>query len=198
MGYALTKTEYYSPSQYFEIDTHSKKKYEYFFGEIIAMAGDSLRHNALCINTVFVFKNKMKDTNCGIFMSDVKLQVIENEMYVYPDIVITCSEEDLGEENMIHSPSLIVEVLSKSTAAFDLNEKLKYYLKIPSLFYYLTIEQKKVGVILHTKTTNGWNARLYEDLSEVIELPLLNMEIAVAEIYEKIQFPIRKTSQKSS
>jgi Uma2 family endonuclease len=196
MGYALTKTEYYSLAEYFEVEAHSKRKYEYFFGEIIAMAGGSLRHNALCINMVFAFKNKMKDTNCGIFMSDVKLQVIENEMYVYPDIVITCSEEDLGEENMIHSPSLIVEVLSKSTAAFDLNEKLKYYLKIPSIFYYLTIEQKKVGVILHTKTTNGWNARLYEDLSEVIELPLLNMEIAVAEIYEKIQFPIRKNISK--
>ena len=196
MGYALTKTEYYSPSQYFEIEELAKKKYAYFFGEIMAMAGGSLRHNALCLNTVFAFKNKLKDTNCGIFMSEVRLQVIENEMYVYPDVVITCSEKDLGEESMLRFPSLIVEVLSKSTAAFDLNEKLKYYLKIPSIFYYLTIEQKKVGVILHTKTTNGWNARLYEEMTDVIELPLLNIEITITEIYEKIQFPLRKNISK--
>lgn len=189
MGYTPTENKYYNVAEYFEIADTSENKYEYFFGEIVAMAGGSLSHNTITLNLVFALRTQLKGKNCNTYSADVRVEIVKDQMYVYPDVVLTCDKEDLAAENLLKNPALIVEVLSKSTAAFDVNEKLIYYMKLPSLQYYLTVAQQKCSILLHTKQIEGWTTHLYENLTDLISLPALGLTLSVAEIYDKINFP---------
>lgn len=195
MGEALKKDNY-SVEHYFNIDNEGKKRYEYFFGEVLAMAGGTLNHNRIAMNIALALRTQMKGNNCDTFVNDVRVEIVKNEMYVYPDVVLSCDANDLTAENVICHPSVIVEVLSKSTAVFDLHEKLIYYMKVPSILYYITIEQNKVRVLLHEKQASGWITHLFENLNDTISLSDLRIQLSVAEIYERVLFPAIKSKKK--
>jgi Uma2 family endonuclease len=193
MGFAIRQEENYSVSTYFEVDTKSKKKYEYYFGQIVAMAGGNVRHSTICINVLLGIARQLNSGKCRVLNSDMKLEVVENEMYVYPDLTVSCHADDvLGDNTLVKYPSLLVEVLSKSTANFDLEDKLNYYLKIPSLQYYLIIDQKMCRVLCYARKEKSWELTIYEAMEESVLLTELDITLLLSDIYQNITFPIAK------
>lgn len=135
MGFAIYQGEFYPLSIYMEVDAKSQKKYEYYFGQIVAMAGGNVRHATICVNLLLAIARQLDEAKCRLFNSDIKLEVVENQMYVYPNLTLTCHENDLkGDNTYIKHPSLLVEVLSKSTAQFDLQDKLNFTSKSPACY----------------------------------------------------------------
>lgn len=189
MGEAALK-KYYTVEEYFELDNNSEVRFEYYNGEIFAMAGTTKIHNDIVFNVNSLVRRKFKPRGCGIYAESVKLEVIERSYYPYPDVVLTCHSFDKMEEYLVKYPSFIVEVLSKSTETYDRGFKLKRYKTIPSLKYYMIISQYECGIELYGRIEKSdvWTYQTFESMDDVINLPEIDFEMKVAEIYENIVF----------
>lgn len=181
----------YSVAEYFEIDNDKQEvRYQLYNGEIFAMAGANARYNELCGNIYTKLRSQIKGKGCKVFMESMRLANVSEQNYYYPDVLMTCNPLETQQPTLkiVKTPSLIVEVLSDSTAHFDANEKLLEYIQIPSLQYYLIISQHKISVTCYAKTDLGWLVKGYENIEEVISLNNLQLEISLADIYENIDF----------
>ena len=122
-------------------------------------------------------------------MESVKVEVVKNEYYPYPDIVLTCDPTD-NNNQLVKNPVLIVEVTSKSTAANDRSFKWAHYRKIPSLCYYLLVSQDEVMVEMFSRNGSShlWTFQDFTSPDDVILLDTLSYQLPVKAIYELIRF----------
>jgi len=180
-----------SVKEYVQYEIESNTKFEYHDGKIYALAGGTVNHGKICGNAYNELRIQLKnnESDCFPFNSDVKLFIESTNSYVYPDSMVVCGEEE-GEndaKNAVSNPVLIIEVLSKSTAAYDRGDKLYLYRGIPSFKEYVLIEQDKHVVDVHFKHKNSdlWSLTRYEGLDKVIYLQSLAIEISMKELYHR-------------
>ncbi len=179
------KLQQYSVEQYFEIDETAELRCEYLNGAIVFMAGSTVRHNEISGNIFadLFAKIRAKGKPCKTFMSDVRLQIAALNCYYYPDVMVVCGAENLTNNKSMSNPILLVEVLSESTQNADLTTKLSAYFQIDSLSYYLIVSQTDMLILCYEKVQNKWLLTIYDEASQVIALPLLELNLSVAEIY---------------
>ncbi|WP_045114822.1 Uma2 family endonuclease [Microscilla marina] len=189
MGQAEPLKTHYTYEEYLELEQTEGIRYEYYQGEIFAMAGSTKRHNRISRNTLFLFEQSLND-NCEAFIGDVKVEINQHKHYVYPDVVVTCDANDVANDQEVYvkHPSLVVEVLSKSTQGYDKNEKQKAYMRLPSLEYYMLIEQNTCEIELYSRQKDLWSYALYNDPNQVIALPKLNLSLKVSDVYKRVKF----------
>lgn len=182
-----------SLEEYLELDKNSEEKYEYFDGEIFAMAGGSSNHARIGGNTHAALHQKLRGGNCEVFNSDLRVKVPAAFPYRYPDASVVCGEpifEKLQGQEQLVNPILIVEVLSPSTEAYDLGKKFTAYQSIKSFQEYLIIAQDAAHVIQHVKQSNGrWLRIEIEGLGNEIFLESLNITLTMSELYERVKLP---------
>ncbi len=179
----------YTYEEYLELEEESEIKHEFYYGEIFAMAGTTLVHNEITLNTAFILRGKLRNKNkkCKTYSEAVKVQITKKNHYAYPDVVVRCDETE--DDNLtITKPVLIVEVLSKSTREYDTGQKFTFYKQIPSLKYYIIIEQDYHLVTCYTRENDFWYHQVYTKLEDVIKLEHLKIEILVKDIYDEISF----------
>lgn len=188
----LATRQNYTLEEYAELEKASEERLEYFEGTVWNMSGASPHHEVVVGNTITALNNALRDRGCLIFGSNLRIKVPGYLPYRYPDISALCGQpifEDFYGLEMLINPSLIVEVLSASTEAFDLSDKFTYYKSIKSFTEYLLIAQDRPHVTLYTKQSEDvWLHREYNDLSAKIYLSSLDCEISVAEIYSNVEF----------
>ena len=112
----------------------------------------------------------------------------------YPDLVAFCGEPELldGRRDVLLNPSLIVEVLSDSTEAYDRGDKFALYRQIPSLREYLLVSQGRVLAELYARDDQGrWTLTDYRSLTDRIPLASLDSTLSLAEVYDKVDLPAR-------
>ena len=133
-------TTYVAPDEYLELERKATSKHEYLKGEVFPMTGASLRHNLITVNIATELKQQLKQTDCKVLVSDMRVAASGATLYTYPDVVVVCAEPQLEDKQLdtLLNPCLIIEVLSKSTAAYDREIKFGYYRTIESLTEYLT------------------------------------------------------------
>ena len=73
----------------------------------------------------------------------MRVKVSPTGLYTYPDVVVVCGQPkfDDAQKDTLLNPTLIVEVLSKSTEAYDRTRKFEHYRTLESLTDYLLISQ---------------------------------------------------------
>jgi len=185
---ALAK-HYISEQEYIEGEKISDIRHEYIDGEVYAMAGSSRRHNSIALNLAIALKQSSRGTSCDVFSSDLKVRIDSRKSYYYPDVLVTCDEDDNKDDYYIDMPCLIVEVLSKSTEQKDYREKLLAYQAIPSLQNYLIVAQDSCHVdLFYRKKQGDWWIQTFESMEDVITLSCPECEISVTEVYEGIEF----------
>ncbi len=123
---------YISPEEYLELEEKSPIKHEYIDGEIYAMAGASDRHITIAGNLYILLRNHLKGSGCGVYISDMKLQIKKLNRFYYPDVMVTCNQDDKFTANYKRFPSIIIEILSPSTEGFDRGDKFSDYQQIPT------------------------------------------------------------------
>jgi Uma2 family endonuclease len=182
-----------SLDEYLELDKNSEERYEYFDGEIFAMAGGSPSHSRIGLNICNALTQKLRGKNCEAFNSEMRIKAPAIPPYCYPDASVVCGEpifDELQGQSRLLNPILIVEVLSPSTAAYDLGKKFTAYQSIESFQEYLVIAQDSAHVIQHVKQTNSrWLRIEIEGLDSEIFLESLNITLTMSELYERVTLP---------
>jgi Uma2 family endonuclease len=129
------------------------ERHEYFQGEVFAMAGGTLNHNAVSGNAYMALRNHLKGSLCSVYITDVRVQVDAVDAYFYPDVVVTCQPKGSadGQSITVQSPVLIVEVLSDSTASWDRGGKFAAYRQLPSLQEYVLLDPQAQTVDVYRR-----------------------------------------------
>jgi Uma2 family endonuclease len=135
-------------AEYLEWERLQPYKHEYRRGEIFAMSGGSPRHNFLGAAATRELSMATRGRGCGVFSSDQKIALIAGERYVYADGVVVCGElqRENGTTDILLNPRIVVEVLSRSTEAYDRGEKWEGYQGIASLTDYVLVAQRTARV----------------------------------------------------
>lgn len=177
--------------EYLLRERDSIEKHEFYDGEIFAMAGATPAHNAITLNIGAELRAALRDKDCVALASDMRVFVPVG-LYCYPDATVVCGKPDIEEYRgleTLKNPLLIVEVLSKSTEAYDRGTKFDFYKAITSLRGYLLVSQDTPKVDHFARRDDGWLMSSAAGLDGSIRIPELDVTLALAEIYTKVEFP---------
>lgn len=180
----------FTPEEYLTIDRASQCKNEYYNGEIFAMGGASESHNLIVTNIVRELSLQLKGRPCKVYSSDMRVKVSPLGLYTYPDIIALCGEARFDDEqrDTLLNPALIIEVLSKSTEAYDRGEKFEHYRKIESLTEYVLVSQEKQHIDHYIRQSdNQWLFSEANRKDSIIELSSISCSLPVIEIYDKVE-----------
>jgi Uma2 family endonuclease len=172
-------------------EVESEERHEYRDGEIFRVTGATPNHNRIAGNLFALLKFALKRQPYDIFISDQRLWIPERRIYAYPDVMVVREPLELqaGRNDTVTNPLLVAEVLSKSMRNYDKGEKFDAYRTIPSLSEYLLVDQYAPQVMHYAKTdTRTWTMREYEGLEATLALGSLEVSLALADLYDKVQF----------
>jgi Uma2 family endonuclease len=188
---AAQKVPFVTPEDYLAREREAKTKNEYIAGEIIAMAGGSQEHTAIASDIHVALANALRGGSWEVYNSDLKVRLIAAGPFFYPDVTVVCGQPQVDFDDCLQNPTLIVEVVSESTASYDRGEKFVYYRRFPMLRHFLVIEQANVFVEHWERNENGlWMLTAeHTDRAEQLVLGTLGVVIPLAEIYRRISFP---------
>ena len=174
----------YTFDDYVRFESDAKSKHEFVGGAILAMAGGTIEHGALCATVLRMLGEQLRGRRCRTYDSNARIRVAETGNAYYPDASVVCGtlEMDPTDHLSILNPSLLVEVLSPSTAAYDTTDKLADYFKIPSLSYVVHVHHDARRVSLHTRQGGTFTFKSF-GVGETVPLPLIDLGLAVDEIY---------------
>lgn len=181
-----------SPEEYLAAERASETKSEYVGGEVYAMTGASRRHNLVTANVTTSLVSQLRGRPCETYTGGMRVRVSRTGAYVYPDVVVVCGEPEFeGRElDTLLNPSLVVEVLSPSTAAYDHGVKWEHYRRLPSLQEYLLIGQDRARVERYTRQGEGlWLFSETEDPAAVIDLASIGCSLDLRDVYDKVPEP---------
>src|SRR4030095_183857 len=145
MALASTRQPYrFTVEEYLAFERASEERHEFLDGVIFAMAGsaspqamagESEDHGTICMKLSISLGLQLRGTPCRAFSKDTKVCCgpyrahTREGLYTYPDLVVVCGAMQFHDQaqDVLVNPTLIVEVLSPSTEAFDRGEKFRRY-----------------------------------------------------------------------
>ena len=175
-----------SAAQYLERERAAADKHELWQGEAFAMAGASLVHNQIVGNLARALGNLLAEGPCLVLASDMKVYIPLRDAFVYPDLSVVCEAPQLlGEHEVITNPSLIVEVLSDSTEAYDRGQKASHYRRIPTLQVYLLVSQHEPRIELQVRSSDGRWSLIEAAAGQRVDIGPLGIALDVDEVYRE-------------
>ena len=149
------KLLYMTFEEYLRFDEQSSERHEFIDGLVVAMTGESWRHNLITQNlSAIVCSHLDPEGPCRVFTSSVKTYIKAANSCYCPDVFVTCTPPD-DDDSVLQEPTFIAEVLSPSTAGFDRRDKRKGYEQLDSTTEYMIIHQSKKRVEIFRKGTSG-------------------------------------------
>jgi Uma2 family endonuclease len=178
-----------TPSEYLAFERASETKNEYIDGFLVAMSGATPRHVLITVIISAEIHRQFKGRPCRVFTQDLRVRVAEAGMYAYPDIAAVCGEPEFeeGALDVLTNPTLIVEVLSESTEAYDRGRKFACYRQRASLQEYVLVAQDRVSVERYSRQDNFWVLTEATSLDDVLDLPSIGCTLALRDVYDKVE-----------
>ena len=178
-----------TPEEYLAIEREAPYKSEYYNGEMFAMAGVRAPHDLIAGNVHGTFWSAFRSRPCRAHTSDMRVRTVTRH-YTYPDTSAVCGEPQYLDERQdtLLNPSLIVEVLSPSTEAYDRGKKFELYQSIPSLREYLLLASDRVHADLYVPQATGlWLLSSAGELDDVLTMESVGCSLKLADLYEKVE-----------
>jgi Uma2 family endonuclease len=175
---------------YLEMENAADEKHEYYKGEIFAMSGAKVPHNTIAENFFGVLFTKLKGKKCKPFNSDQRIHIPLNTLFTYPDISIICGGiiTHNNDDYNVLNPTVIIEVLSKSTKNYDRGEKFKLYRDIATLKEYVLVDSESIHMEIFRLNENGhWELEEYNSLTDTVIIKAIDEFILLSEIYEGVR-----------
>ncbi|MDG4594493.1 MAG: Uma2 family endonuclease [Candidatus Contendobacter sp.] len=183
--------QFITATDYLTLERQAKTKNEYLNGRIYAMSGASRSHNRITVNLTSALHAQLKRKPCEPFSGDMRVKVSPTGLYTYPDVVVVCGEprfEDSHVDTLLN-PTLIIEVLSDSTAAYDRGEKFAHYRALQSLSDYLLVAQDQPRIEHYQRQPDGrWLYSATDGLDAQVEISTIGCVLSLAEVYERLAF----------
>jgi Uma2 family endonuclease len=184
---------YFSPGEYLTFERGTDARHEYLDGHVYAMAGESIEHSRICVNVAGELRARLKGRPCEVLSPNMKVVTSPSGLFSYPDVVVICGEPQFYDErrDILTNPTVVFEVLSPSTEAYDRGEKfLRYRTQVEALREYVLVSQHRPLVEHYVRQPDGsWNYSSAGDPSEAIDLVSIDCRLPLAEIYDRIVFP---------
>jgi Uma2 family endonuclease len=181
----------YSPEEYLEMEVRSEDRHEYRDGEIVLMTGATPNHNRISRNLCTAMTMGLQGRSLEVFVADQRLWISQARLHTYPDIMVIEGALVLqsGRKDTVVNPTLIVEVLSKSTQAYDRGDKFAAYRTIPGFQEYVLVDQYSRHIEHYVKISpKKWDFQEYDETDTVVPLKSIDLEVAITYIYDKVEF----------
>lgn len=185
---ALAARKTYTPEEYLALEFEAAYRSELVNGEIYAMAGASMAHIRISSNLLGEIHQQLKGKPCRVYNSDLRVKVSATGMYTYPDVTVVCGLDQM-EKDTLTNPTLIIEVLSPSTEAYDRGEKFAHYRQLPSLEEYVLVSQDKVNVEHYLRHGDDWLFSATDNIESALRLTSIDCIVPLSEIYSDVEFP---------
>lgn len=185
---AHPNSNFITPEDYLKFERLSQEKHEYFNGEIFAMTGASEKHNLIAMSTSASLYAQLRKSPCKVYPSDMRVKIPRS--YTYPDVSVVCDTPKFEDKEFdtLLNPTVIIEVLSPSTEAYDRGGKFQSYRTLSSLQEYLLISQDSVRIEHYVRRDHEWVFSDTTSLESVVMLPSINCSLALSDVYEKVTF----------
>ena len=183
------KFNYISQEQYLEMERVSDTKHEYYNGEVFTMSGASIPHNFVFHNVYTGLGSFLRGKGCKPFGSDMRIHIPLNSLYTYPDISIICGKPETTDAftDNVTNPSVIIEILSKSTKDYDRGTKFFLYRSIQTLKEYILIDSTSILVEKYTRQeNNSWLLTEFKELHENFYISTISLTLHLKDIYEDV------------
>jgi Uma2 family endonuclease len=185
----LPEKQYVTPEQYLESERLALEKHECYLGEIFAMSGASFRHNQIFKNTYGTLYSKLKGKPCQPYGSELRIHIPGNSLYTYPDISIICGTPEMTDtvKDTVTNPSIIIEILSKSTYDYDKGQKFTLYRDIDSLKEYILIDSMSVRVEhYHRNEDSSWTLKDYRIIDDTLNIETIAADLQLSDVYADV------------
>ena len=161
------------------------ERHEFYRGEVFAMVGGSARHNRVILNLASSIGDHLNGTSCQVFAQGVKARLADG--YLYPDVMVTCGKALAGDEQVIHDPKLVIEVLSPSTKGYDKRDKFTLYRTLASLREYVLIDAEDRRVEVFTRVgADSWTL-VDQSRSAVLTLGSIDLALSMEAIFQGVE-----------
>lgn len=180
-----------TPEQYLEIERAAEFRSEFYAGHMYAMSGGSYRHAQIIGGLVGELRNALKQRPCSVVPIDLRLRVSPGGLYTYPDAIVICGEPKFADDqkDTMLNPTLIAEVLSPSTEAYDRGFKAAQYRTLVSLQEYVLVSQTEPRVeVFHRQSDGHWLLSEAIGIDAVCRFESLDCSIPLADVYDKVIF----------
>ena len=180
---------FYTPEEYLALERKAEGRSEYHDGQIFAMSGASRWHSRIETQLTSLVEQHLAGRRCEAFSSSMRVLVVSTGLYTYPDLSVACEEPQFtdAELDTLVNPTLLVEILSPSTEAYDRGTKAKLYRSIPSLRELLLISQGSYEVELYRRQeSGGWSLIDANGLDSSIDLESIGFTLRLRDLYKKV------------
>lgn len=175
----------YSFREYVALEEYSNVRHEFRDGSILAMAGGTPEHAALCAAASGLVFQRLIGTRCGVHSSDLRIRVRSTGLCTYPDVSVVCAPRELDPEdrNTVVNPKVLIEVTSPSSEEYDLGEKREHYQEIPALLDYLVIVHRERRIEHFSRSPAGWVKHTARS-GDSVRLASIDLDLSVDVLYE--------------
>lgn len=178
-----------TPDDYLIMEKDAAVKSEYYNGQLIAMVGATLNNNRITGNLFNLISNGLDNDDCEVFISDLRVWIETRQTFTYPDVIVLCESPALykNRTDTITNPSILIEVLSKSTESKDRSDKFHSYWTLPSLQEYILVDQYKPHIEAFRRTGEQlWELRVFTTLNEALTFNALKLSLPMRQIYRNV------------
>lgn len=179
-----------SVEEYLALDRASQDaRYEYIDGVVTLLAGGTSNHARISVSITSQLYSLLRHSSCQVYNSDMRVSIAYTR-YVYPDISVSCNPRDQedGNDDIIHHPCLVVEVLSSHTEAYDRGKKFEYYRECPSIQEIALVSSQEQAVDLYRRASARlWTLHPYR-AGDDIELRSIDVTLPISSFYESVSF----------
>jgi Uma2 family endonuclease len=185
------KKSKFTADEYLAMETAAEYKSEFYRGEIFALAGGTVDHNAIVLNCSVALCARLHPGRCRVMNSDNRLHIQRSGLYTYPDVMVICGRIQFhaGRKDTVTNPLLIVEVLSESTRDYDRGGKFAFYKQIPDMQEYVLIESERPRVECYRRTADGlWVFDAFDGLDAVAKFESVACEIPLRALYLQVSW----------
>ncbi|MDQ7781808.1 MAG: Uma2 family endonuclease [Desulfomonilaceae bacterium] len=186
----ISPQPHYTAEEYLALERKAEYKSEFVNGMIVALAGASRSHSTIVFNLACVLGPQLVGRQCEAYVSDMRVRVTSTGLYTYPDLVAVCGEALFDDEHAdtLLNPTVIVEVLSPSTEAYDRGEKFAHYRRLESLQEYVLVSQDKVRIESFVRKGAQWLLSEASDLDDTVRLESIGCDLVLRDVYDKVRF----------
>lgn len=184
-----------SYEDYLALERATNQRHEWLDGQAYAMAGGTLLHGALCAAVSRELGLLALSCGCVVYSADAKVRVAATGLATYPDASVVCGgvTVDAGDRHAMTNPSVLVEVLSDGTEAYDRGDKFAHYRQLPSLRDYVLVSQHTQRIELYSREGDHWVMRV-AGAGESLPLTALPGSLSVDRVYAGITLEARVTA----
>jgi Uma2 family endonuclease len=172
----------YTYAEYLGFEASSNVKHEFLDGQIYALAGGTPEHAVLAAAAITLLGPQLRDGQCRPYNSDLRVRT-PTGLTTYPDVTVICGPRELdgADPFAVTNPTLIVEVLSRSTEEYDSGDKFEHYKTFPSLREYVLVSHRERSVEIRSRREDGWRTSVIHE-GEIATLSI-GAQLDVRELY---------------